>query len=159
MRHLGLKPQSVHRIGGHVVQGKDAEKAQQIVRDPRALEAAGCNATVLECIPVELARPITPELRIPTIGIAAGPHCDGEVLVLTDLLGMDDAFTPRFVKRSGEVGEGIRAAVRGYVDVVNSRVFPTAEHGFHSATVRLVAAEPEMAEHDEPLSGVFGAPV
>ncbi len=135
MGHVGLTPQAVHRIGGYVVQGKDAEKAHQILEDARALERAGCYAVVLECIPIELARIVTMQLRIPTIGIGAGPHCDGQVLVLTDLLGMDDDFTPRFVKRFGEVGEGIRAAVSGYVREVRARAFPAAEHGFPSATV------------------------
>jgi 3-methyl-2-oxobutanoate hydroxymethyltransferase len=158
MGHLGLTPQSVHRIGGYVVQGRDADKAQQIVRDARALEAAGCYAVVLECIPIELACSITSQLRIPTIGIGAGPHCDGQVLVLNDLLGMDDAFTPRFVKRFGLVGEGIRTAVRGYVDEVKSRAFPTPEHGFHTAKVRLVGAEPGPSERDDSI-GVVGAPV
>jgi 3-methyl-2-oxobutanoate hydroxymethyltransferase len=158
MGHLGLTPQAVHRIGGYVVQGKDAEKAQQIVRDARSLEAAGCYAIVLECIPVELGRTISAQIRVPTIGIGAGPHCDGQVLVLTDLLGMDDAFTPRFVKRFGEVGEGIRSAVRGYVDEVRSRTFPTAEHGFHAAKVRLVGADSGPPEREEP-PGVVGAPV
>ena len=159
MGHLGLTPQSVHRIGGYVVQGKDAEKAHQIARDARALEAAGCYAVVLECVPAELAQAITAQLRIPTIGIGAGPHCDGQVLVLTDLLGMDDTFTPRFVKRFGEVGEGIRTAVRGYVDEVRSHAFPTAEHSFHSASVRLVPADLDAAESDAQLGGVIGAPV
>ena len=106
MGHIGLTPQSVHKMGGYVVQGKDAEKAQQLLRDARALEAAGCYAIVLECIPTELARIITSQLRIPTIGIGAGPHCDGQVLVFNDLLGLDAAFTPKFVKRFAELGTG-----------------------------------------------------
>ncbi len=89
MGHIGLTPQSVHRMGGYVVQGKEADKAQQLLRDAKALEAAGCYAVVLECIPTELARIITGQLRIPTIGIGAGPSCDGQVLVFHDLLGMD----------------------------------------------------------------------
>src|SRR5512138_748739 len=157
MGHIGLTPQSVHRMGGYVVQGKDADKAQQLLRDAKALEAAGCYAVVLECIPTELARIITSQLSIPTIGIGAGPHCDGQVLVLNDLLGLDDAFTPRFVKRFGEVGEGIRAAVAGYVREVRGRTFPGPEHGFRSTAVRLV---PAAADRDgEEPSGVMGAPV
>ncbi len=109
MGHIGLTPQSVHKLGGYVVQGKDAERAQQILRDARALEAAGCYAIVLECIRTELARHRhRPGLGIPTIGIGAGVHCDGQVLVLNDLLGLDDAFTPRFVKRYAELGEAVK---------------------------------------------------
>jgi 3-methyl-2-oxobutanoate hydroxymethyltransferase len=158
MGHIGLTPQSVHKMGGYVVQGKDSEKAQQILRDGRALEAAGCYAVVLECIPAELARIVTSQLRIPTIGIGAGPHCDGQVLVVNDLLGLDDAFVPKFVKRFGELGEGVRTAVSAYVGEVKARTFPDDAHSFHSSTVRLV---PPSAEDDreEPQGGVMGAPV
>src|SRR5512139_739 len=97
MGHIGLTPQSVHKMGGYVVQGKDSDKAQQLLRDARALEAAGCYAVVLECIP--------------TIGIGAGPHCDGQVLFYSDLLGMDLSFTPKFAKHFGEVGIATRDAV------------------------------------------------
>jgi len=158
MGHIGLTPQSVHKMGGYVVQGKDSEKAQQLLRDGRALEAAGCYAVVLECIPAELARIITSQLRIPTIGIGAGPHCDGQVLVLTDLLGMDASFTPRFVKRFAEVGEVVRAAVSSYVGEVKARSFPDDAHSFHSSTVRLVPAVEEEGR-EEPSGGVMGAPV
>jgi 3-methyl-2-oxobutanoate hydroxymethyltransferase len=158
MGHIGLTPQSVHKMGGYVVQGKDSEKAQQILRDARALEAAGCYAVVLECIPAELARIVTSQLRIPTIGIGAGPHCDGQVLVVNDLLGLDDAFVPKFVKRFGELGESVRTAVSAYVGEVKARTFPDDAHSFHSSTVRLV---PPSAEDDreEPQGGVMGAPV
>ncbi|HYG67348.1 MAG TPA: 3-methyl-2-oxobutanoate hydroxymethyltransferase, partial [Anaeromyxobacteraceae bacterium] len=124
MGHLGLTPQSVHKMGGYVVQGKDSEKAQQILRDARALEAAGCYALVLECVPAELARIVTSQLRIATIGIGAGIHCDGQVLVLNDLLGLDDRFTPKFVKRFGELGAAATAAVGAYVSEVRSGAFP-----------------------------------
>ena len=90
MGHLGLTPQAVHRLGGYVVQGRDADRAQQLLDDARALERAGCYALVLECIPVELARAVTRQLAIPTIGIGAGAHCDGQVLVMHDLLGLFD---------------------------------------------------------------------
>jgi 3-methyl-2-oxobutanoate hydroxymethyltransferase len=158
MGHIGLTPQSVHKMGGYVVQGKDSDKAQQLLRDARALEAAGCYAIVLECIPAELARIVTSQLRIPTIGIGAGLHCDGQVLVLTDLLAMDPSFTPKFVKRFAEVGEAVRGAVSAYVGEVKSRVFPDDAHSFHSSTVRLV---PDAADDDreEPQGGVMGAPV
>ncbi|HET8732622.1 MAG TPA: 3-methyl-2-oxobutanoate hydroxymethyltransferase, partial [Anaeromyxobacteraceae bacterium] len=137
MGHIGLTPQSVHKLGGYVVQGKDAERAQALLRDARALEAAGCYAVVLECIPTELARIITGQLAIPTIGIGAGPSCDGQVLVVNDLLGLDDAFTPRFVKRFAELGAEVQGAVGRYVSEVKARAFPAEEHTFHAASVRL----------------------
>jgi 3-methyl-2-oxobutanoate hydroxymethyltransferase len=156
MGHIGLTPQSVHKLGGYVVQGKDAERAQQLLRDARTLEAAGCYAIVLECIPTELARVITGQLSIPTIGIGAGPTCDGQVLVLTDLLGMDASFTPRFVRRFAELGTEVTGAVGLYVAEVKARAFPADEHSFHSSAVRLV---PVAEEPPEELPGVMGAPV
>jgi len=160
MGHIGLTPQSVHKMGGYVVQGKESDKAQQILKDARALEAAGCYAIVLECIPAELARIVTGQLRIPTIGIGAGPHCDGQVLVVTDLLGMDESFTPKFVKRFAEVGAAVRAAVAGYVTEVKARTFPDDAHSFHSSSVRLVpVAAAQEDDREEPQGGVMGAPV
>jgi len=158
MGHIGLTPQSVHRLGGYVVQGKDSEQAQQILKDARALEAAGCYAIVLECIPVELARIVTAQLRIPTIGIGAGPHVDGQVLVLNDLIGLDTTFTPKFAKRFAELGPAVESAVSAYVAEVRSRAFPAEQHGFHSPSVRLVPA-PVEDDHEEPHGGVMGAPV
>ena len=158
MGHIGLTPQSVHKMGGYVVQGKDSERAQQLLKDARALEVAGCYAIVLECIPAELARIITGQLRIPTIGIGAGPHCDGQVLVVTDLLGMDDAFVPKFVKRYAELGEGVKGAVSAYVGEVKARTFPDDAHSFHSSSVRLVPV-PQDDDREEPQGGVMGAPV
>jgi 3-methyl-2-oxobutanoate hydroxymethyltransferase len=159
MGHIGLTPQSVHKMGGYVVQGKDSDKAQQLLKDARALEAAGCYAVVLECIPAELARIITAQLRIPTIGIGAGPHCDGQVLVVTDLLGMDDAFVPKFVKRFAELGEAVKGAVSAYVGEVKARKFPDDAHSFHSSGVRLVPVPEEEEDREEPQGGVMGAPV
>jgi 3-methyl-2-oxobutanoate hydroxymethyltransferase len=159
MGHLGLTPQSVHKMGGYVVQGRESEKAEQILRDARALEAAGCYAVVLECIPAELARIVTSQLRIPTIGIGAGVHCDGQVLVLNDLLGLDDTFVPKFVKRFGELGTAVAAAVGAYVSEVKARSFPDDAHSFHSSPVRLVPAEVAEDDHEEPSGGVMGAPV
>src|SRR5512140_3221987 len=159
MGHLGLTPQSVHAMGGYVVQGKDSDQAQRILRDARALEEAGCYAVVLECIPAELARIVTAQLHIPTIGIGAGPHCDGQVLVLNDLLGLDAAFTPRFVKRFAELGEAVQGAVAAYAVEVRSGAFPSEAHSFHSSALRLVpvtAAEP--VEAGEPPDAI-GAPI
>jgi 3-methyl-2-oxobutanoate hydroxymethyltransferase len=158
MGHIGLTPQSVHKMGGYVVQGKDSDKAQQILRDARALEAAGCYSVVLECIPAELARIVTGQLRIPTIGIGAGPHVDGQVLVYHDLLALDPSFTPKFVKRFAELGTAVQGAVAAYVGEVKARSFPADEHSFHSSSVRLVPL-PEDDDREEPQGGVMGAPV
>ncbi len=159
MGHIGLTPQSVHKMGGFVVQGKDSEKAQQLLRDARAIELAGCYALVLECIPAELARIVTGQLRIPTIGIGAGPHCDGQVLVLNDLLGLDASFTPKFVKRFAELGDAVSGAVGAYVDEVKRHQFPADAHSFHSSSVRLVPVAGNDDDHEEPSGGVMGAPV
>jgi 3-methyl-2-oxobutanoate hydroxymethyltransferase len=157
MGHIGLTPQSVHKMGGYVVQGKDSEKAQQLLRDARALEAAGCHALVLECIPAELARIVSGGLRIPTIGIGAGPDCDGQVLVLNDLLGLDDAFTPKFVKRFAELGRAVEGAVGAYVGEVKAGAFPADQHSFHSSAVRLVPVAPENEPEEPP--DAMGAPI
>jgi 3-methyl-2-oxobutanoate hydroxymethyltransferase len=159
MGHIGLTPQSVHKMGGYVVQGKDNEKAQRLIRDARALQAAGCYALVLECIPAELGRFITGKIEIPTIGIGAGPHCDGQVLVLHDLLGFDTGVRPKFVKRFGELGEATGASVRGYVDEVKRGIFPADEHSFHSPNLRLLQVVEPAADEAEDHPGVIGAPV
>ncbi|HEX9051952.1 MAG TPA: 3-methyl-2-oxobutanoate hydroxymethyltransferase [Anaeromyxobacter sp.] len=160
MGHIGLTPQSVHRMGGYVVQGRESDKAQQLLRDARALEAAGCYAIVLECIPAELARIITSQLRIATIGIGAGPYCDGQVLVSSDLLALDPSFTPKFVKRFAELGEAARAAVATYAEEVKAGAFPDDAHSFHSSSVRLVPVAQDVDRDDEePPGGVMGAPV
>ncbi|MEL6188639.1 MAG: 3-methyl-2-oxobutanoate hydroxymethyltransferase [Myxococcota bacterium] len=132
MGHLGLTPQSVHAMGGFKIQGKNAADAERIVDDARALEAAGAYALVLEGVPVELSRVITQALDIPTIGIGAGVECDGQVLVIQDLLGMDLGFAPKFVKRFARLGETIPAAIRAYRDEVREGIFPGEEHTFHA---------------------------
>jgi 3-methyl-2-oxobutanoate hydroxymethyltransferase len=158
MGHIGLTPQSVHRMGGYVVQGKDAEKAHRLLRDAKALEEAGCFALVLECIPSELARVITGQLSIPTIGIGAGPHCDGQVLVVNDLLGLDSGFKPKFVKRYAELGGSVGGAVAAYVREVRDRAFPAEEHSFHSQSLRLLSVVDDEQRADlDPQ--VVGAPV
>jgi 3-methyl-2-oxobutanoate hydroxymethyltransferase len=130
MGHVGLTPQSIHKLGGFKVQGRDEEAAARILRDARALEEAGCYAVVLEGIPAPLARRVTESVSIPTIGIGAGVHCDGQVLVCYDLLGMDDSFRPRFVKQYENLSERIIGAVRAFIDDVKGREFPQAEHSF-----------------------------
>lgn len=130
MGHLGLLPQSVHAMGGFRVQGRDDASAERLLRDARALEDAGAYALVLEGIPAELARKITESVGIVTIGIGAGPHCDGQVLVCYDFLGMYSDVRPKFVKRFAELGEAIVAATQSYVAEVRSAAFPGAEHSF-----------------------------
>jgi len=131
MGHVGLTPQSVHQFGGYRVQGKNYLDARQIKKDAMDLQKAGVFAIVLEGIPMELAAEITGELDIPTLGIGAGVHCDGQILVTQDMLGMNLDFAPKFVKKYGEVGTAIRSAVQGYVDEVKSGAFPDKAHSYH----------------------------
>jgi 3-methyl-2-oxobutanoate hydroxymethyltransferase len=126
MGHIGLTPQSVHRFGGFRVQRDEA----RLMEDARAIEEAGAFAVVLECIPTEIANRITASLRIPTIGIGAGPGCDGQVLVVHDLLGLFDDLQPRFVKRYAELGKGVRQAAAAFCDEVRAGTFPGPENGF-----------------------------
>ncbi|HEX6278042.1 MAG TPA: 3-methyl-2-oxobutanoate hydroxymethyltransferase [Polyangiaceae bacterium] len=157
MGHVGLLPQSVHAMGGFKVQGSGEADAERVLADARAVEAAGAYAVVLEGIPAELARRITEALRIPTIGIGAGPHCDGQVLVCYDLLGMYRDMKPKFVKHFGEVGQGIVDATRAYVDEVKSGAFPTAAHSFGVPKQRAQPAEPTGAKAVvEPLPPHYG---
>lgn len=128
MGHLGLTPQSVHQFGGYRVQGRTPDAAERLLTDARALEAAGCYALVLEGIPAPLARDVSAALAIPTIGIGAGPHCGGQVLVLYDLLGLDEGFSPKFVKKYANLHRAVVDAVRGFGEEVRAGAFPTDEH-------------------------------
>lgn len=130
MGHLGLTPQSVHQLGGFKVQARDAAAANRLLDDARALEEAGIFALVLECIPAPLARMVTGALGVPTIGIGAGPDCDGQVLVIHDLLGLTGGRAPRFVKRYADLRAQILAAVGAYREEVVARRFPGPEHTF-----------------------------
>jgi 3-methyl-2-oxobutanoate hydroxymethyltransferase len=130
MGHLGLTPQSVHRFGGYRVQGRGPAAGKLLLQEARALEAAGCFALVLEAIPAPLAARITAALAIPTIGIGAGADCDGQVLVLHDLLGVNADFAPRFVRRFGEIGRQTREAVAAFAAAVRSGAFPANEHTY-----------------------------
>lgn len=130
MAHLGLTPQSIHAFGGHRVQGKTEEAAKKLLEDAKAVEEAGAFAVVLECVPSKLAALITKELTIPTIGIGAGNHCDGQILVYQDLLGMFSDFTPKFVKKYANVGEIMKEAFKEYKNEVHSGVFPAKEHEY-----------------------------
>ena len=139
MGHLGLTPQSVHQMGGYKVQGRGESAAQKIIEDARALDEAGCYAIVLEGIPSTLAAEITRAVCAATIGIGAGPECDGQVLVSYDLLGMNDEFRPKFVKRYEQLGVRIRTAVEAYVHEVRAGSFPDLEHSFGERPARTEA--------------------
>src|ERR1700720_3723116 len=132
MGRVGLTPQSVNALGGYRVQGKTADAAEQLLRDAHAVEASGAFAVVLEAVPRELAAQITRELRIPTIGIGAGPDCDGQILVVHDLLGLTFEQTPKFARKYANVGEIISGAVREYCADVQSGNFPSDNESYHS---------------------------
>ena len=131
MGHLGMTPQSVHRYGGYKVQGKAVEQADELLADACALEAAGAFALVLEAVPAKLAKSITEVLAIPTIGIGAGPSCDGQVLVLYDLLGLFDQFVPKFVKPYAHLKADALQALRRYREEVEQGKFPTDSESYH----------------------------
>ncbi|HEY4817237.1 MAG TPA: 3-methyl-2-oxobutanoate hydroxymethyltransferase [Candidatus Acidoferrum sp.] len=144
MGHIGLTPQSVNALGGYRVQGKTVDSAEQLLRDARAVEAAGAFAVVLEAVPRELAAQITHELRIPTIGIGAGPDCDGQILVVHDMLGLTFDQTPKFAREYANVGEVISNAVRGYCNDVRSGAFPSDSESYHSGSSA-------KADQDKPI--------
>lgn len=128
--HIGLTPQSIHRMGGYRVQGRQDEQARQLLADAKALEDAGAFALVLEGIPTGLAKEITAAISIPTIGIGAGIHCSGQVLVIHDILGLCEKYSPKFVKVYADLAPMIREAIKGYIDEVRSGSFPDDEHSF-----------------------------
>lgn len=127
MGHVGLTPQSIHQLGGYVVQGRGEADALRLTEEARAIAAAGAFALVLECIPHSLASAITAELEIPTIGIGAGPHCDGQVLVSYDAFGLFDGFVPSFVKQYARLGDAMTEAAREYIREVQSGAFPARD--------------------------------
>jgi 3-methyl-2-oxobutanoate hydroxymethyltransferase len=149
MGHVGLTPQSVHAMGGFKVQGRTEEQADRVLCDARALEEAGAYAIVLEAIPPDLAEEVTALVSVPTIGIGAGPSCDGQVLVCYDLLGMFRELSPKFAKRFAEVGDQIVEATKGYVDEVRARSFPAAEHTFKPSGLRRRSTPPPAPIVDE----------
>jgi len=128
--HLGLTPQTISKLGGYRIQGKDAEAANKILEQALALERCGCFAVVLECVPAEVGKLITGKLKIPTISCGAGPHCDGQVLVTNDMIGLFDRFVPKFVKQYVKLSDQILGAFRKYRDEVESGAFPGPEHCF-----------------------------
>jgi len=131
MGHIGMTPQSVHRYGGYKVQGKAVDQADELIADARALEAAGAFALVLEAVPAKLAEKITQALEIPTIGIGAGPSCDGQILVLYDLLGLFDRFVPKFVKPYAHLKADALQALRRFREEVEQGKFPTDSESYH----------------------------
>lgn len=145
MGHIGLTPQSVHRMGGHKVQGQrrgdGPGQRERVIEDALAVEDAGAFAVVLEGIPRDLAADITRRLGIPTIGIGAGPHCDGQILVLHDVLGLSDRFVPKFAKRYAELWNAAGDAVGAYAREVRNGTFPSDAHSFHSLATVPRAAE------------------
>lgn len=152
MGHVGLTPQSVHAMGGFRVQGKTRSAAKRVLEDARAVAEAGAYAIVLEGIPNDLAREISASLSIPTIGIGAGPDCDGQVLVSYDLLGLTPTLRPKFVKRYAELFDEAKRAVEAYIDEVSAGSFPSEEYTFGE-----VREDAEAATKDEPpKSGGYG---
>jgi 3-methyl-2-oxobutanoate hydroxymethyltransferase len=149
--HIGLTPQSATMLGGFKAQGRTAEKALRLLDDARALEAAGCFSLVLEAVPAPVARRVTEELSIPTIGIGAGADCDGQVLVWHDLLGLYQGRAARFVKRYAEVGDTIRAALEAYASDVRERRFPEEQHTYAMPDEELALFEQAAGER-KPLA-------
>jgi 3-methyl-2-oxobutanoate hydroxymethyltransferase len=151
MGHVGLTPQSATMLGGYKAQGRTAAKAQRLHADARALEAAGCFAVVLEAVPAPVADRISEALMVPTIGIGAGPGCDGQVLVWHDLLGLSDRRPARFVKRYAEVGDEIRRALEAYAGDVRTGAFPAEEHTYSipEEELSLFNASTQTAEERE----------
>jgi 3-methyl-2-oxobutanoate hydroxymethyltransferase len=130
MAHIGLTPQSVHQMGGYKVQGKESTAAKRILEDAKILEDAGAFSIVLECIPASLAQSVADSIAIPAIGIGAGVNCDGQVLVVHDLLGMFEKFTPKFVKTYCNIHEQMNLAIKDYVKEVKQGTFPEKKHSF-----------------------------
>lgn len=152
MGHVGLTPQQVLNLGGFRVQGRSLEAAEQVVQDALAVEAAGAFAVVLECIPAELARLITESLEIPTIGIGAGPDCDGQVQVIHDLLGWIPDFTPKHARRYADLDEVIRGAAGRYAEDVSARRFPAAEQAVSLDEAVVRALKDRLSSRHSPSS-------
>lgn len=148
MGHIGLTPQSVHQLGGFRAQGKTADAASDLLWQAQQLEEAGCFSLVLESVPEEVATEISNRLQIPTIGIGAGAGCDGQVLVLHDLLGLFERFTPKFVRRYADLHQQAQAALQTYAAEVKQRAFPAEEHTLHLPPEELAAFKRRLALHD-----------
>ncbi|MCC6214358.1 MAG: 3-methyl-2-oxobutanoate hydroxymethyltransferase [Polyangiaceae bacterium] len=156
MGHVGLLPQSVHAMGGFRVQGKSEDAAARVLGDAQALEEAGAFAVVLEGLPADLGRRITETISIPTIGIGAGPWCDGQVLVCYDFLGMYRDIAPKFVRRFAELGDAVVGATRDYVSAVRDGSFPAPEHSFGMAPPRTLGEPTGAAALPEAGPAAYG---
>jgi 3-methyl-2-oxobutanoate hydroxymethyltransferase len=143
MAHIGLLPQIAHASGGYRIQGRDIASAKQLLEDAQAVQEAGAYAMVIELVPTELAAQITQSVTIPTIGIGAGVGCDGQVLVASDLLGIDETFHPKFLKKYANLGETIRTAFSAFADDVHQRAYPAPEHETHLPAETIAALESE----------------
>ncbi|MBT4161930.1 MAG: 3-methyl-2-oxobutanoate hydroxymethyltransferase [Gammaproteobacteria bacterium] len=130
MGHLGLTPQSIHNLGGHRVQGKDQDSGEKIMKQAHELDLAGCFAVVLECVPNKLGDCVSRSVSVPTIGIGAGPHTDGQVLVLQDLLGADPDFSPKFLRRYSNVHDLVSSSVQHFHQDVSEQTFPSVEESY-----------------------------
>ncbi|MEJ2086860.1 MAG: 3-methyl-2-oxobutanoate hydroxymethyltransferase [Acidobacteriota bacterium] len=147
MAHLGLTPQSIHRFGGFKVQGRGGEARGRLLEAAMALEAAGAFSLVLECVPADLAAEVTEAIEIPTIGIGAGPSCNGQVLVIHDLLGLQDRLSPKFVRRYAELGTEARQALEQFACDVREGRFPTLEESYD---------DPSRAQQSERIRKIYG---
>ena len=156
MGHIGLTPQSVHAMGGFKVQGKEAGAAEALVADARALAAAGCFSIVLEGVPDAVARMVTEAVDVPTIGIGAGPWCDGQVLVFHDLLGLQDRVLPKFVRRYAALKDDAVAAMSKFAADVRTRQFPSDAESYHLADG--VARALGLLDESDDVAGLYGAP-
>jgi len=151
MGHVGLTPQSIHHLGQFKVKGGEIEEAKKIIKDAQNLEKAGVFSVVLECVPLQVARVITEKLTIPTIGIGAGPYCDGQILVFHDLVGYSNGYLPKFVKKYASLHEMISKAVRSYIDDVRRGDFPDDSHSYHLKSEnaeKLIARKRRMARKE-----------
>ena len=156
MGHIGLTPQSVGSLGGFRVQGRDLTSARAILADAEAVAAAGAYALVVEAVPSELGELVTGRVRIPTLGIGAGPACDGQVLVVSDLLGLEDRIAPKFAKRYAELGEATRAAFAAFADEVRGGAFPDAAHSYAMKAEVAAALREAVEVTDETAAGAAG---
>lgn len=152
MGHIGLTPQSVHAMGGFKVQGRQHDAALALVEDAKVLEGAGCFAIVLEGVPDEVARLVTDSVQVPTIGIGAGPHCDGQVLVLHDLLGIEDRITPKFVRRYANLKRDAVSAMAAFAADVRAGRFPSADESYHLSSEQAEALGVYGGGGEEPAA-------
>ncbi|RLC80031.1 MAG: 3-methyl-2-oxobutanoate hydroxymethyltransferase [Chloroflexi bacterium] len=148
MGHIGLTPQSISKLGGYRVQGRDIKAALKLIDDALALEEAGCFSIILEAIPDRVATLITERLSIPTIGIGAGPHCDGQVLVIHDMVGLFDRFTPKFVKKYTNINVEILKALQGFKEDVEKGIFPGPEHSYSISDEAYEALLAELGQEE-----------